>query len=45
MDKELERIWKEVVVAYVKVLPCHLPLGTQETYELNTSEIRSRSHH
>jgi hypothetical protein len=30
MDDELERIWKEVIVAYFRVLLRHSPGGTEE---------------
>jgi hypothetical protein len=33
MNNHLERIWKEVVMAYLKVLSWHLPGGTEENHE------------
>jgi hypothetical protein len=33
MTNELERIWKEVVMAYYKVLSQHLPGECDEDYE------------
>jgi hypothetical protein len=33
VNDELERIWKEAVVAKVKVLSQHLPGGTEESHE------------
>jgi hypothetical protein len=33
MNNELQRIWKEAVVAQFKVLPRHLPAGTEENHE------------
>jgi hypothetical protein len=32
VNDELERMWKEVVVACFKVLPQHLPEGTEENH-------------
>jgi hypothetical protein len=32
MNKELESMWKEVVIAYFKAIPQHLPGGTGEEY-------------
>jgi len=32
-NKEMERRWKQVVVAYFKVLSSHLPRGTEENYK------------
>jgi hypothetical protein len=33
MNNELERIWKEAVVAYFNVLSRHLPGEAEENYE------------
>jgi hypothetical protein len=33
MNNELERVWKEVVVAKFKILFQHLPGGTEENHE------------
>jgi hypothetical protein len=33
MNNELERIWKEAVMSYLKVLSDHLPGGTEETHK------------
>jgi hypothetical protein len=33
MNNELERIWKEAVVASYKVLSQHLPGGTEKIHE------------
>jgi hypothetical protein len=33
MDNELEGMWKEAVVALLKVLFRHLPGGTEENYD------------
>jgi hypothetical protein len=30
---ELERVWKEMVMTYLKVLSQHLPGGTEENHE------------
>jgi hypothetical protein len=33
MNNEYERIWKEAVVVLLKVLPQHLPGGSEENLE------------
>jgi hypothetical protein len=33
VNNELERMWKEVVMAQFKVLSCHLPGQTKENYK------------
>jgi hypothetical protein len=33
MSNELDRMWKEVVIAKFKVLPCYLPGGTEEKHQ------------
>jgi hypothetical protein len=33
MDSELERIWKEAVVAYFRALSQHLPGGNMENHD------------
>jgi hypothetical protein len=33
MHDELERIWKEVVVAYFKALPWHISTETEENHK------------
>jgi hypothetical protein len=37
MNDELERIWKEVVMAKLNVHVHHLPVGTEENYEMSES--------
>jgi hypothetical protein len=37
VNYDLERIWKEVVVAYFDVLPWHLPGGTEVNHKKKTS--------
>jgi hypothetical protein len=32
MNNELEKMWKEVVMAYFKILSEHLPEGTEENH-------------
>jgi Mor family transcriptional regulator len=32
-NEEMEREWKQAVVAYFKVLSSHLPRGTEENYK------------
>lgn len=32
-NKEVERRWKQAIVAYFKVLPSHLPRGKEENYK------------
>jgi hypothetical protein len=41
MPNELERIWKEAVVAYIQLLPRHLPGGTGENHENLSNNSRS----
>jgi hypothetical protein len=33
MNDEIERIWKEAVLAYFKVSSWHVPGGTEENYK------------
>jgi hypothetical protein len=33
VNNEFGRLWKEVVVAYIKVLSRHLPAGTAKTMD------------
>jgi hypothetical protein len=40
-DNELERMWKEAVVAFLKVLSRHLPGGTEENDENLSQNCRS----
>jgi hypothetical protein len=42
MNDELERIWKEAVMAYFKVLCRNLPRGAEENYE-NLMQYRRSS--
>jgi hypothetical protein len=51
INKELESIWKKVVLAYFKALPWHFPVGPDENQgklvfrsisEPGTSRIRNR---
>jgi hypothetical protein len=39
VSDELERIWKEVVVAYFKVLSWHLPGGTEKNHKKTSVRI------
>jgi hypothetical protein len=39
MNDGLERMWKEAVVAYFKVLSRHLPGGTEESHENSSFRI------
>jgi hypothetical protein len=41
MNNELEKIWKEAVTAYFKVLSQHLPEDTEENHETLSQEILS----
>lgn len=44
MEKEeLEKLWKEGVVAYFKVLKSHLPVGSVETTKLCIFGVRTES--
>jgi hypothetical protein len=38
VNDDLERIWKEVVVAYFDVLPWNLPGGTEVNLKKNLSQ-------
>jgi hypothetical protein len=38
MNNELERIWKEAVIACFKVLSMHLPGGTERKHKKPQSE-------
>jgi hypothetical protein len=41
MDMNLERISKEVVIAYFQVMSQHLPGGTEENNKTTTARIAS----
>jgi hypothetical protein len=41
MNDKLERVWKEAVVAYFKVISRHLPGGTDENQEIFIQDSRS----
>jgi hypothetical protein len=41
MNDELERIWKEAVVAWFKLLSLHLPGGTEEHNANSCHDSRS----
>jgi hypothetical protein len=34
VNGELDRIWEEVIVASLDVLPCHFPRGTEKFHEI-----------
>jgi hypothetical protein len=42
MNNELERIWRNVVMAYFNVQHCHLPGGTEVTYAKPQSDTWSQ---
>jgi hypothetical protein len=42
INNELERIWKEVVVAYFEVLSQHLPGGGWKSHEKDQSGLSVR---
>jgi hypothetical protein len=41
MNYELEKIWKESVIVYIKVLSRHLPGGIEENYKNLSKDSRS----
>jgi hypothetical protein len=42
MNNELERVWKEAIVTYFKILPRHLTGGTEENHgKPQSQDIRS----
>jgi hypothetical protein len=43
MNDELQRIWKEDVVAYFKVLSQHSHGGTEENHELSLVSVLAKS--
>jgi hypothetical protein len=42
MNDELERIWKEAVMAYFNVLSRHLSEGTEANHEKICPDVRTR---
>jgi hypothetical protein len=42
VDEELERTWKDAVMAYFKILSKHLPGGTDDKYESPVKMSASR---